>query len=766
MLLAGRRRCQQRAPVPPESDPDDRGHYDAPTCPFDAATGGDRRPWMSGRTMSVPETLSAADLRALVARLPRRAASAPAGHQPAERLPRARRRHRAPTWRSPSSRSWPSSTGVDDDLAAVCQAIAHGSLMGARGNSGVILSPDPAGPLHGVQGRRRRDRHRPAPTSPPALAAAADAAYGAVMRPVEGTILTVVREASVGADRRRRRGGRRPGRRCSTRPATRPPRPLADTPEPAARAGRGRRGRRRRHRLPALPRRRCSTWSTADRCPKPTTPTSRRSIPPSPSACSTCTATATTTTSPACATRSCTSSRHPTRPSPRSRTCGPASATRSSSSAATASGTATSTPTTSARRSRRPSRSAGPARSGSPTCSSEVEEERWVREAEPSARRCPTRSLEPVETAVVAVATGDGIRRIFHSLGVQGIVTGGQTMNPSTAQLLEAVEAAPPTTSSSCPTTRTSSRWPSRSTPTPPRRCTSCAPRGIAEGFASLLAYDPEAGGRRQPRGDGRRRRQRRRRRGHPGRARLELRPSARSARATSSASCGDGIRAVAPTLALACEQLLADLVTDEPRARHHHRGRGLVRRGDPPHRGLAAGAPPRRRRRDPPRRPAPLPVPVRHRVARSGARRDGWRCRRGRFGRDGAPPPRPTRPGPGDQGPRHRRGARQGARQGRHRDGARPAHLLPPALPRPHQGGPHPRARARRRGHGPGAVRSCRKQPTRNRPMVVAQVESPTAAARSRSPSSTSPSGSASCRRGPRRCSSARSRSSAASAR
>ena len=38
---------------------------------------------------------------------------------------------------------------------------------------------------------------------------------------------------------------------------------------------------------------------------------------------------------------------------------------------------------------------------------------------EPSPRR------DPVPTAVVAVATGDGIRRIFHSLGVHQIVAGG-----------------------------------------------------------------------------------------------------------------------------------------------------------------------------------------------------------------------------------------------------------------------------------------------------------------------------------------------------
>ncbi len=65
----------------------------------------------------------------------------------------------------------------------------------------------------------------------------------------------------------------------------------------------------------------------------------------------------------------------------------------------------------------------------------EVEEASWVREhtANPS-------SVTPVATAVVAVAVGDGLRRLFTGLGVQHVVAGGQSMNPSTAQILEAVE--------------------------------------------------------------------------------------------------------------------------------------------------------------------------------------------------------------------------------------------------------------------------------------------------------------------------------------
>ncbi len=122
----------------------------------------------------------------------------------------------------------------------------------------------------------------------------------------------------------------------------------------------------------------------------------------------------------------------------------------------------------------------------------QVEEERWVREADTAE---PSESNEPVETAIVAVATGDGIRRIFHSLGVQRIVTGGQTMNPSTAQLLEAVESAPadqvvilPNNKNIIPVAEQVDAETTKTVYVVPTR-------GVAEGFASLLAYDPEAAG-------------------------------------------------------------------------------------------------------------------------------------------------------------------------------------------------------------------------------------------------------------------------------
>ena len=80
-----------------------------------------------------------------------------------------------------------------DDLEATCDAISHGSLMGARGNSGVILSQIMRGIVSTMKSVRPDGdpdtRHRFAD----ALQAASAGAYQAVLKPIEGTILTVVR---------------------------------------------------------------------------------------------------------------------------------------------------------------------------------------------------------------------------------------------------------------------------------------------------------------------------------------------------------------------------------------------------------------------------------------------------------------------------------------------------------------------------------------------------------------------------------------------
>ncbi|MBC8196008.1 MAG: DAK2 domain-containing protein [Acidimicrobiia bacterium] len=116
----------------------------------------------------------------------------------------------------------------------------------------------------------------------------------------------------------------------------------------------------------------------------------------------------------------------------------------------------------------------------------EVEEQAWVRDHIDDGG--PT---DPVDCAVVAVANGEGLRQIFRSLGVGRVVLGGQSMNPSTTDLLEAVEAVPadevvllPNNGNIIPVAEQVDGQTSKTVRVVPTR-------GVTEGFASLLEYDP-----------------------------------------------------------------------------------------------------------------------------------------------------------------------------------------------------------------------------------------------------------------------------------
>src|SRR4029079_8087060 len=74
-------------------------------------------------------------------------------------------------------------------VADITAAMAHGALMGARGNSGVILSQVLRGMSRALKGKDHLTAHDWAV----ALREAAGTAYQAVLKPVEGTMLTVIR---------------------------------------------------------------------------------------------------------------------------------------------------------------------------------------------------------------------------------------------------------------------------------------------------------------------------------------------------------------------------------------------------------------------------------------------------------------------------------------------------------------------------------------------------------------------------------------------
>ncbi len=85
----------------------------------------------------------------------------------------------------------------ENEINRILEAFAKGSLMGARGNSGVILSQVFRGFANGARNKKTLNAREFAS----ALTEASKKAYKAVMRPVEGTILTVVWEAAKAAEK-------------------------------------------------------------------------------------------------------------------------------------------------------------------------------------------------------------------------------------------------------------------------------------------------------------------------------------------------------------------------------------------------------------------------------------------------------------------------------------------------------------------------------------------------------------------------------------
>ncbi|OIM21841.1 hypothetical protein ATX59_02150 [Oenococcus oeni] len=58
------------------------------------------------------------------------------------------------------------------------------------------------------------------------------------------------------------------------------------------------------------------------------------------------------------------------------------------------------------------------------------------------AKEQASQSKKPIETAVITVASGHGVSELFKSMGVTHVITGGQTMNPSTKDLLNAITSS------------------------------------------------------------------------------------------------------------------------------------------------------------------------------------------------------------------------------------------------------------------------------------------------------------------------------------
>lgn len=120
-----------------------------------------------------------------------------------------------------------------------------------------------------------------------------------------------------------------------------------------------------------------------------------------------------------------------------------------------------------------------------------------------NAQKKPTKSadlnetINPVEitkpVGFVSVCAGDGIAALFNDLGVDTIVSGGQTMNPSTDDILKAVEATPAETVFVLPNNKNIIMAAEQTIPISTRKVIVLHTRTIPQGITAMLNYDMDA---------------------------------------------------------------------------------------------------------------------------------------------------------------------------------------------------------------------------------------------------------------------------------
>ena len=105
--------------------------------------------------------------------------------------------------------------------------------------------------------------------------------------------------------------------------------------------------------------------------------------------------------------------------------------------------------------------------------------------------------LEPVEPVndfgFVSVAAGEGLSVMFTELGVDVVVSGGQTMNPSTEDILNAVEATPAKTVFVLPNNKNIIMAAEQAVPLSTRKVIVLPTRTVPQGMTAMMNFDPDA---------------------------------------------------------------------------------------------------------------------------------------------------------------------------------------------------------------------------------------------------------------------------------
>lgn len=101
-------------------------------------------------------------------------------------------------------------------------------------------------------------------------------------------------------------------------------------------------------------------------------------------------------------------------------------------------------------------------------------------------------NVEPGQIAVVTVSPGPGLSRIFASLGVAAIVEGGQTMNPSTQEILAAFENLPTDKVIILPNNKNIIMTANQAKDVTVKKVQVVPSRNVPQGLSALLALDPD----------------------------------------------------------------------------------------------------------------------------------------------------------------------------------------------------------------------------------------------------------------------------------
>ncbi|HHX44318.1 MAG TPA: DAK2 domain-containing protein [Chloroflexi bacterium] len=105
----------------------------------------------------------------------------------------------------------------------------------------------------------------------------------------------------------------------------------------------------------------------------------------------------------------------------------------------------------------------------------------------------PSPHDDGTDTCVIAVVSGEGLERVFESLGVSSIVLGGQTMNPSIQDLLSAVESSSCPQAIVLPNNRNVVLAARQAAELASKKVVVVPTRTIPQGIAALLAYNYQA---------------------------------------------------------------------------------------------------------------------------------------------------------------------------------------------------------------------------------------------------------------------------------